>query len=75
MSYPLDRLPDLTPIGGHWTIVTVPVGPMDVPVRIGQAHLPGIEWPYTPEDCPISRGSWYLDGKLLLCNGCGTDGT
>ncbi|QIS19208.1 hypothetical protein [Nocardia terpenica] len=75
MSYPVDQLPDLGPLGGHWTLVTVRDAAYGYLVRVGQAHLPGIEWPYQPHECPIDRGSWYLDDTLLICDGCGTDGT
>ncbi|MGW0252641.1 hypothetical protein ACWDYH_39060 [Nocardia goodfellowii] len=75
MSYPVDQLPDLSSISGTWTIVTVRDCAHGHPVQVGQAHFPDWEWPYQPNNCPIARGSWYLDGDLLLCNGCGTDGT
>lgn len=75
MSYAIDQLPDLSPLGGHWTTTTARDIVDGRPVEIGLAHLPGVEWPYQPANCPIARGSWYLDGTLLLCDGCGTDGT
>lgn len=76
MSYPLDQLPDLAPLGGHWTtaVVSDSAYPLQA-ARVGRAHLPGVTWPYEPHHCPITRGTWYLDGQLLLCDGCGVDGT
>ncbi|WP_433758140.1 hypothetical protein [Nocardia sp. CA-135398] len=75
MSYPIDQLPDLSSIGGTWTTVTVRDCAYGGPVRVGVAQFPDWEWPYTPAKCPIQHGSWYLNGTLLLCNGCGSDGT
>ncbi|MBF6287827.1 hypothetical protein [Nocardia cyriacigeorgica] len=75
MSYPVDQLPDISVIGGTWTIVTARDCAFGHPVKVGQAHFPDWEWPYQPENCPIECGSWYLNETLLLCNGCGTDGT
>ncbi|WP_457180752.1 hypothetical protein [Mycobacteroides abscessus] len=41
------------------------------------AHLPGFQWPNTPENCTSGDSDtvWVLDGQLLLCRGCGLDGT
>ncbi|SKT53585.1 Uncharacterised protein [Mycobacteroides abscessus subsp. massiliense] len=41
------------------------------------AHLPGFEWPNTPEECTAAYLDtvWVLDGRLLLCRGCGLDAT
>ncbi|EIU24785.1 hypothetical protein MA5S0921_2726 [Mycobacteroides abscessus 5S-0921] len=41
------------------------------------AHLPGFSWPNTPEKCIAGHLDtvWVLDGQLLLCTGCGLDGT
>lgn len=41
------------------------------------AHLPEFDWPNTPEACTAGPQDtvWVLDGQLLLCRGCGLDGT
>lgn len=41
------------------------------------AHLPGFSWPSTPENCTAGHLDtvWVLDEQLLLCTGCGLDGT
>ncbi|MFE3105297.1 hypothetical protein [Nocardia tengchongensis] len=75
MSSPLDNLPDLSPLGGHWTTTTGHHIDFGHIVTMGRAEIPGITWPYEPEDCPITTNTWYLDDTLLLCDGCGTDGT
>ncbi|WP_040817368.1 hypothetical protein [Nocardia jiangxiensis] len=75
MSYQINELPDLSPLGGHWTLTTSPDDAYDDVPEYGLAHLPGVEWPYQPADCTVTEGTWYLDGTLLLCDGCGVDGT
>ncbi|MFE2998002.1 hypothetical protein ACFXG4_23695 [Nocardia sp. NPDC059246] len=76
MSSTIDELPDLSPIGGHWTIATVHADHTFTHDTLrGLAHLPGVEWEFQPENCPIPWGDWYLDHTLLLCSGCGIDAT
>ncbi|APQ42151.1 hypothetical protein PBI_MRMAGOO_46 [Mycobacterium phage MrMagoo] len=80
--YESDGVPDLSEIGGHWD---------DRPVRWhGQgldqtwvypgrriARIPGVEWPNEPENCRagLKDNTWWLNGQVLLCDGCGIDGT
>ena len=76
MSFALDHLPDLSPIGGRWTTTTIPAShTRDGHTREGGlAELPGITWEYTPAECAGPPwGDWYLDGTVLLCPGCGID--
>ncbi|MFE3281371.1 hypothetical protein [Nocardia sp. NPDC059239] len=73
MSYAIDQLPDLAPLGGHWATATSRDAAFGHAVEIGQALLPSVEWPYQPSQCPAHRGTWYLDGELLLCDGCSID--
>lgn len=41
-----------------------------------RAMIPSVSWPFTPETCSTVAGwSWWFEGQLLLCNGCGLDGT
>ncbi len=40
-----------------------------------RALIPEVAWPYTPETCTATAGFWWFDGQVLLCNGCGIDGT
>jgi hypothetical protein len=40
--------------------------------------IDGREWPYTPEECPGDEefaNEWVFDDTLLVCKGCGIDGT
>ncbi|MEU0545675.1 hypothetical protein ABZ319_37955 [Nocardia sp. NPDC005978] len=73
-----DHTPDLSSIGAIWD----PFPPQHhhggyiAPGRMVAQFLDFI-WPYTPETCesgPFDT-TWYLNGKVLLCNGCGLDGT
>ena len=35
-------------------------------------------WPYDPDTCPFEEypaGHWTRDGQMLMCGGCGIDGT
>ncbi|WP_331761076.1 hypothetical protein OG225_43290 (plasmid) [Nocardia sp. NBC_01377] len=75
MSYPTDQLPDISSLGGEWTLATVPEVAFGHPVQVGRAMFPDHEWPYEPAKCTWDQGTWYLDGTLLICMGCGTDGT
>ena len=76
MSYAIDKLPDLSPLGGHWSIVTRPDIANGRLGKVGRAHFPDVEWPFEPDTCPyFDKGAWYLDGTLLICQGCGCDGT
>lgn len=70
MSYPVDELPDLSSIGGEWIIATAHKSS----VQVGIARFPDWEWPYHPDECRSKTGGWYLD-IVMLCNGCGADGT
>ncbi|MEU0539745.1 hypothetical protein ABZ319_07725 [Nocardia sp. NPDC005978] len=72
---PAALLPHLSPLNGHWTTATIAEDATGQPVEIGIALLPGIEWPYPPETCPTSCGTWHLNGELVICEGCGADGT
>ncbi|MEV0462254.1 hypothetical protein AB0I30_03110 [Nocardia tengchongensis] len=73
-----DFTPDLSSIGGIWD----PFPPKHhhggyiAPGRL-VAHFPDHPWPYTPETCQAGMcdTTWYLNGELLLCNGCGLNGT
>lgn len=69
---------DLSTIGGIWD----PFPPRHhngdyiAPGRL-VAYFPDRPWPYTPETCEAGHldTTWYLDGHVLLCNGCGVDAT
>lgn len=73
-----DDIPDLSEVGGHWD----PRDPEHhheeyiAPGRL-VAILPGRPWPNTPEECQAGMfdTEWILDGRVLLCLGCGIDGT
>ncbi|MFC8046794.1 hypothetical protein [Nocardia sp. NPDC057353] len=75
MSYPIDELPDISHLGGEWTTATVRDCADGTPVEVGRAVFPDHEWPFEPGTCTWTRGAWYLDETLLLCMGCGCDGT
>ncbi|MEV0544147.1 MULTISPECIES: hypothetical protein [Nocardia] len=77
MSYALHELPDLSSLGGEWTTVTVADCAYGTPVQVGRAMFPDHEWPFEPRNCRCwdMPGVWYLDGYVLLCMGCGVDGT
>ncbi|MFC9664901.1 hypothetical protein ACFVJ5_32140 [Nocardia sp. NPDC127606] len=76
MSYPLHELPDLSSLGGEWATVTVADCAWGHPVQVGRAMFPDHEWPYEPRKCPWDMPTaWYLDGSVLICLGCGVDGT
>lgn len=38
---------------------------------------PGVDWPYSqPEVCMVEHPfEWMFDGRFLICQGCGLDGT
>lgn len=76
--YDDSEIPDLTEIGGHWDAhePTHHNGDFVFPGR-RVAVLPGRTWPSIPEHCAAERGDteWILDGKVLLCLGCGMDAT
>ena len=39
-------------------------------------HLPGWTWTHQPAGCPVvDRNIWMLEGAVLVCAGCGLDGT
>ena len=70
--------PDLSPIGGTWgkrqpEYHRDPMNRIALGRRI--AHIQGIEWPYQPEDCQVDKNEWILDGQVLICTGCGINGT
>lgn len=78
--YEDDDIPDLSEIGGRWDGRIVPYHGRDrdyvVPGR-RIARIPGREWPNDPEKCTAGMRDteWILDGRVLLCTGCGLDGT
>lgn len=76
--YESDEIPDLSEIGASWD-ERLPKWHGDDLVAIGRrvARLPGVVWPYEPEDCLAGPQDtkWILDGQVLLCTGCGIDGT
>ena len=80
-QYDSTDIPDLSEIGGRWDnrrIVEWHSSDKN-PVARGRriARLPGYYWPYDPEDCTaeVHDTIWILDGKVLLCTGCGIDAT
>ncbi|WP_109530060.1 MULTISPECIES: hypothetical protein [Nocardia] len=75
MSYPVTELPDISGIGGHWTLAPARDCATGGHLQVGRAIFAGRQWPREPKDCVCVRGDWYLDGNLLLCSDCGTDGT
>lgn len=77
MSYPIEQLPDISHLGGEWTTAIAPDAAYGTPVEVGRAIFPDHEWPYEPGTCTCTwgQGARYLDGGLLLCMGCGCDGT
>lgn len=72
------NVPDLTEIGGHWDPRLI-YSHGDGPAAVGRlvAVLPGRSWPSTPEECTAGHfdTEWILDGRVLLCLGCGIDAT
>lgn len=45
----------------------------------GRPRIAG-DWPYTPETCIYTddsdnRNEWIENGTVLVCTGCGSDGT
>lgn len=70
----------LAEAGGHWD-PRLPQyhGPDHGYIAPGRrvAHLPEFDWPNTPEACTAGLQDTVrvLDGRLLLCRGCGVDGT
>lgn len=82
-EYENDDIPDLSEIGGHWDERPVrwhgseQTGREAVCPGRRIARLPDREWPHEPEECTSKMGdtTWILDGRVLLCNGCGIDGT
>lgn len=76
--YENDTIPDLSEVGGHWDERDVAShdGAYVTPGR-RVARIPGVEWLHQPENCQAELGdtTWILDGQVLLCNGCGIDGT
>ncbi len=84
LQYESDEIPDLSEIGGHWDPREVRVhGSVEVGlpgwVAPGRriARIPGRQWPNEPEECrdDTGKGEWILDGRVLLCRGCGLDAT
>lgn len=71
-------IPDLSEVGGHWDERPV-AWHSGAPVCPGRriARIPGRDWPSEPEGCTAepTDTTWILDGRVLLCNGCGIDGT
>ncbi|MGW6333212.1 hypothetical protein [Nocardia rhamnosiphila] len=75
MSYPIEQLPDISHLGGEWTTAVVADAAWGHPVRVGRAVFPDHEWRFGPGACTWGKGARYLDETLLLCMGCGCDGT
>jgi hypothetical protein len=82
MKYKNDEIPDLSEIGGHWDARIVEWHGRGVErtfVASGRriARIPGYDWPAEPEACTagLTDTMWILDGRVLLCTGCGVDGT
>jgi len=82
MKYEDDEIPDLSKIGGHWDDRVVQwhgSGIEREAVYPGRriARLPDRDWPNEPEECTagLTDTIWILDGTVLLCTGCGIDGT
>ena len=80
--YEANDIPDLSEIGGHWDDRHVEwhgtgLDREHVAPDRRIARIPGRDWPNEPENCTagITDTTWILDGKVLLCNGCGIDGT
>ncbi|MBB3752677.1 hypothetical protein FHT44_005189 [Mycolicibacterium sp. BK634] len=77
--YENDEIPDLSEIGGYWE-ERLPLhhnGQFVYPGRrVGRLSFYH-QWPYEPEECQAERGEtiWIMDGRILLCRGCGVDGT
>ncbi|WP_067697095.1 hypothetical protein [Nocardia jejuensis] len=73
-----DFTPDLSSLGAIWD----PFPPAHhngeyiAPGRL-IAHFIGPQWTFIPETCQTGPfdTTWYLDGTLLLCNGCGLNVT
>ena len=78
MRYESDDIPDLSEIGGHWG-AREPEYHHHNRIAPGRriARLPGRQWPFIPEECEagLFDTEWILDGRVLLCLGCGIDGT
>ncbi|BBX82166.1 hypothetical protein [Mycolicibacterium aubagnense] len=76
--YDDSQIPDLSEIGGHWD-PRQPAHHQGAYVVPGRrvARIPGRQWPHTPEECSAGHTDteWILDGQVLLCTGCGIDGT
>lgn len=81
-QYESDDIPDLSEVGGYWDARPVEWhhdgadrGYVCPGRRI--ARIPGYDWPSEPENCTAGMNdtTWILDGRVLLCNGCGIDGT
>ncbi|MFA5709358.1 hypothetical protein [Mycolicibacterium sp.] len=77
-TYDRSSIPDLSEIGGYWD-PNPPGhhgGAYVAPGRL-VARIPGRQWPHTPEQCTAGAtdSEWVLDGRVLLCTGCGIDGT
>lgn len=81
-QYESDNIPDLSEIGGYWNNRPVFLhgsGMNRTGVCLGRriAHIPDYNWPSEPETCTAGSTDtlWILDGRVLLCTGCGIDGT
>lgn len=76
--YESDDIPDLSEIGGYWDDRPVKHhhGAFVYPGR-RIARIPGFEYDFEPEECQAGMTDtiWILDGRVLLCQGCGLDGT
>lgn len=79
-TYDRSEVPDLSEIGGHWDprqpeYHQTPGGFVS-PSRL-VARIPGRDWPSSPEECTagLRDAEWILGGRVLICTGCGLDGT
>lgn len=65
---------DLTGTGYAWnpTPVRYHGNPL-YPTYPGRLALAGYDT--APEDCTETENRWLLNGTLLVCTGCGADGT
>lgn len=73
-----DDYADLRELGGRWNQRRVNYHHGE-PTARGRliACIPGREWPNEPEQCEAGMfdTEWILDGRVLLCLGCGIDAT
>lgn len=70
--------PDVTGWGYAWSLSspTAHAGAFVWPGR-RVLQIPGHVWPHHPSICPMGdlNTQWLCDGTVLVCAGCGLDGT